>query len=276
MSGVIKEYDEIKCSPSDIKQKVIKKYKILREELGRGSYARVYKGVCRDDNIAVAIKIISLFRMKPELKTRMKLEADYIRKSAHENVIKLYDVYSDEKYLVLVLEYCQGRDLDKFIKENGPMDEVTSQKFMSQLLLCVDFLHAEGIVHRDLKPHNLLLTSENIDQAEIRVTDFGLARYFSEKNCLSKTICGSPFYMAPETLNEEVYNVQKVDIWSLGVILYQMLTGKMPFNGKNIKTLRENVNLKADVFVDLENVVSPSCLAFLKKLLNSPSIHLII
>jgi serine/threonine protein kinase len=170
------------------------------------------------------------------------------------------------------MEYCQYGDLQKF-QNKKPFSHKHIQNYMLQLRDALQYLRTRNIVHRDLKPQNILLTSP----IHIKITDFGLARYInietelhtpSEHEDLFSTFCGSPIYMSPELLNRQQYN-SKSDLWSLGVILYELITGVPPFIAKNIKQLANRVNTEK---INLDKIdrtlISDDCFDLLCNLLN--------
>ena len=127
----------------------------------------------------------------------------------------------------MILEYQENGDLSKFLNKK-PLKEMYAKKYLKQLADGLKYLLDNNILHRDLKPQNILLTDDYI----LKITDFGLARYYQQDNMIT-TICGSPLYMAPELLKNDKYNI-KSDIWSLGVIIYQMVMKNHPFKADNI------------------------------------------
>eukprot|EP00494_Astrolonche_serrata_P029592 UN29859 len=152
------------------------------------------------------------------------------------------------------MEYCSGGDLHSFIKKRGPLTEFVVQRFTRQVAQGLKFLRSKNLIHRDLKPQNLLLTEES-SQATIKIADFGFARYMAETS-LAETMCGSPLYMAPEILEMKKYDY-KCDYWSLGAIIFQMLTKRAPFNANNhIKLLHtiKSTRVKIPANLQISNV----------------------
>jgi len=151
----------------------------------------------------------------------------------HPNIIKLKEVYEDRKRLILVLEFMKGGELLQHIRRKKFYSEKEASSIIQKVIEAAAYLHKNGVVHRDLKPENLLFTSEE-DDAELKIADFGFARYIGEG--VLQTPCGSPAYVAPEIVNEEDYN-KAVDMWSIGVILYILLCGFPPFYHDNTEKI---------------------------------------
>ncbi len=182
-----------------------------------------------------------------EEETLLFKELALLRSLDHPNIIKLYEFYKDEKYFYILSEYCEEGELFKIIKkENRPFHEVTVAHLMKQLLSVVSYCHSGNIVNRDLRPENILVESiekrimdnDEIPLYNIRVSDFKSARSYKNSKKLNKKV-GNPYYIAPEVLKRK-YN-EKCDIWSCGIILYILLTGKPPFGGSTDKEVLEKV-----------------------------------
>ncbi|MCQ2819861.1 MAG: protein kinase, partial [archaeon] len=138
-----------------------------------------------------------------------------------------FNVIEDSKNFYILMEYCSKGELFDYIVENQKLSEDEASLFFYQLLNGVEHIHSKGVVHRDLKPENLLLTSNK----ELKIIDFGLSSIFDGKHLLT-TKCGSPSYAAPEIIKNQPYNGCKSDVWCLGIILYAMLCGYLPFEGE--------------------------------------------
>ena len=152
-----------------------------------------------------------------------------LRKLAHQNIITIYEIFEDQVQFYLVTELCSGGDLfdeiDKRAQSKRMFSESSAAYIMKEILLAINHCHSEKICHRDLKPENILLDSDN----RIKIIDFGTAESFEKENELQGLI-GTAYYIAPEVLKDKGHYDEKCDVWSLGVILYMLLTGLPPFN----------------------------------------------
>ena len=210
-------------------------YQFLNKTLGEGSYGFVKVAQRRQDNALRAIKIIPKKKIKrPELLTR---EIAIMKQIEHPNIVKLYETYEDQQYLYLPMEICEGGELFDKIIEMGRFSEQEGCMLFLQMISAISYLHSKEIVHRDLKPENFLFSRKNIE-SKLKLIDFGLAKSItSGKKMTTKT--GTCYYVSPEILAGP-YN-EKCDIWSLGVILFMMLSGYPPFDGDNDKDILESV-----------------------------------
>ncbi|ETV99388.1 ULK/ULK protein kinase [Aphanomyces invadans] len=221
------------------KQAVVGDY-VVTARIGSGSFAIVYKGYHKVTNVPVAVKAINKQKLNPKLLENLESEISIMRQINHPNIVKLYDIKKTEKHIYLMLEYCDGGDLQHFIKKqpNGVVSEDTARHFLRELADGLHVLWSLNLIHRDLKPQNLLL-SEASATASLKIADFGFARHL-ESTSLAETLCGSPLYMAPEILQFQKYD-SKADLWSVGTILYEMVVGRPPFNGANQVQLLHNI-----------------------------------
>uniref|UniRef100_A0A3P9P887 Serine/threonine-protein kinase BRSK2-like n=1 Tax=Poecilia reticulata TaxID=8081 RepID=A0A3P9P887_POERE len=174
----------------------------------------------------------------------------------HPHVLKLYDVYENNKYLYLVLEHVSGGELFDYLVKKGRLTPKEARKFFRQIISALDFCHSHSICHRDLKPENLLLDEKN----NIRIADFGMAS-LQVGDSLLETSCGSPHYACPEVIRGERYDGRRADVWSCGVILFALLVGALPFDHDNLRQLLEKV--KSGVF-HMPHFIPPDCQALLK------------
>tara|TARA_B100000427_G_scaffold320651_1_gene320244 strand:+ start:732 stop:2063 length:1332 start_codon:yes stop_codon:yes gene_type:complete len=213
-------------------------YIVEKKRIGRGSFSKIYKGWHKDKKHIVAIKKIEIDNIK-KLNSNIEREIDVMKKLRHPNILKLYDVIYDydNNNIYLIIEYCSKGDFNKFLNKR-PLKEKYAKKYIKQLADGLKYLLENNIMHRDLKPHNILLTDKN----ELKLSDFGFARYF-EQNSLVETLCGSPMYMAPEIMKYREYT-NKSDLWSVGIIMYETLTGRLPFNSKTFYNLLKDIDKK--------------------------------
>lgn len=266
--------------------KEVGEYIITDARIAKGAFAFIHKGKHKYTNKPVAIKEITVKNID-NLKTYVKRELEIHQTLNHPNIVKLYDIiiHKHENAIYLIMELCELGDLQHF-QNKRPFTEKYIQNYMLQLRDALKYLYDNNIVHRDLKPQNILLT----DPYTIKITDFGLARNtssnpnshttYSKHNHIARniseqdlfsTFCGSPIYMSPELLNRESYS-SKSDLWSVGVILYELITGNPPFLAKNIQTLVQKVNNEP---IDISKLyqtythISHDCLDLLSKLLNT-------
>lgn len=232
-------------------------------EFASGAFSKIYIGYNKYTKKKVAIKEIIIKNTKS--KKYIKREIELHKKLNHINIIKLFDIYNYNNRFYMILEFCKDGDLANFQKRRK-MNEIYIQNFIFQLTEGLKYLRKLKIAHRDLKPHNLL-----IDNNVLKISDFGLAKEYTSGNLdidLKQTYCGSPMYMSPEILNYNSYDT-KSDLWSIGIIIYEMLTGKPPFKAKNINELI--IMSKKEIIIPdyIKNNISISCLDLLNKLLNN-------
>lgn len=204
----------------------------LKEILGRGSYGIVRLAERKTDNEQFAVKIINQFRISSTKLSSIRDEAGIMSKIDHKNCIKLYEVYERGNHLYLVMELATGGEL----LERRMESEVEVAALIRSLASALSYLHSHGIVHRDLKPRNIMYASKS-PSAEIKIADFGLA--FRGEGWITD-FCGTPQYVSPEVLEKQPYS-QSCDMWSLGVILYLLLCGFLPFYAKNRQRLVANI-----------------------------------
>ena len=236
----------------------------IKGNLGKGKFGQVKLGIHKESGKQVAIKIINKKYVEDMEFEQIKSEIDILKIAKHPNIIKLYDVFENEKYIYIIMEYCPGGDLFSYIeKRDFKIKEERAAEIIHKLCTAVYFLHQYGIVHRDLKPENILMMDQT-DTADIRLVDFGLGKMLGpgEK-------CDEPFgtfsYVAPEVLQEKPYDF-KVDLFAIGIITYLLVAGFLPFDDEDSekeiarqtvydptpfpKKIWDNISQEAKMFVD--------------------------
>ena len=210
----------------------------IKDIIGIGTFGEVKLGINKRTNENVAIKIIDKDKMTKFCNIkRIKREFDIIQSLDHLNIIKTHSINEDTKKYYIVMEYCEKGELFNYIVKNKRLKENEASFFFYQIINGVEYLHNKNIVHRDMKPENLLLNQNNI----IKIIDFGLSNYYDDGNLLS-TLCGSPFYSSPELINGQKYDGFSVDIWSIGISLYAMIYGYLPFRDRNKNVLFKQIS----------------------------------
>jgi len=264
----------------------------LNNPIGIGGYSVVYYGRCIDDelinkynlhktkfienklyNNIVAVKKILVRDSSTRVKKAIFDEVSIMRgiiTNPHPNIVTCYDIIDDIDTIYIIMEYCENGDLGHIIGK--PMKEETVKYYFKQLINGIKYMNENQIIHRDIKPKNILLTDEN---RTLKICDFGLAK---NKSGLSRvnTICGSPLYMAPEMFYDKSYD-ETVDIWSVGIILYEMLYGINPFHKIKDKHELEQfmINSTDEIKIPPKQTknkdVSEQCLSLLRDLLQKTS-----
>ncbi|KAG8988763.1 Serine/threonine-protein kinase [Tulasnella sp. 427] len=243
---------------------------ILTAEIGKGSFATVYKGFHSTTRKAVAIKTVSRSILTHKLLENLESEIAILKALRHKNITELTDIVKARAHIYLVMEFCSGGDLSKYIRhrgriegleytpypgaaqqywphpKSGGLDPNVVRCFIGQLASAMKFLRDRNLIHRDIKPQNLLLEPSTPADAPIpigvpvlKVADFGFARSLPNA-ALAETLCGSPLYMAPEILRYEKYDA-KADLWSIGAVIYEISVGKPPFRAQNHMELLKKI-----------------------------------
>jgi len=208
----------------------------LEKTLGKGQTGLVKLGVHHKTGKRVAIKIVNREKLNESVLMKVEREITIMKLIEHPNVLRLYDVYENKKYLYLILEHVSGGELFDYLVKKSRLTIKEARKFFKQIISALDFCHSHLICHRDLKPENLLLD----DKLNIKIADFGMASLQVDGSML-ETSCGSPHYACPEVIRGEKYDGRKADVWSCGVILYALLVGALPFDDDNLKQLLEKI-----------------------------------
>uniref|UniRef100_A0A7N8XU91 Serine/threonine-protein kinase BRSK2-like n=1 Tax=Mastacembelus armatus TaxID=205130 RepID=A0A7N8XU91_9TELE len=228
----------------------------LEKTLGKGQTGLVKLGIHCITGQKVAIKIVNREKLSESVLMKVEREIAILKLIEHPHVLKLYDVYENNKYLYLVLEHVSGGELFDYLVKKGRLTPKEARKFFRQIISALDFCHSHSICHRDLKPENLLLDEKN----NIRIADFGMAS-LQVGDSLLETSCGSPHYACPEVIRGEKYDGRRADVWSCGVILFALLVGALPFDHDNLRQLLEKV--KSGVF-HMPHFIPPDCQSLLK------------
>ena len=198
---------------------------VLGRDLGKGTFGEVMVGTHSLTGEKVAIKVLEKDKIVDVHDVeRVAREIHILKIVRHPTIVQLYEIIETDKELYLIMEYARGGELFEYIVNRKRVREKDAAKFLHQILSGVEYLHNLGICHRDLKPENLLMDDFN----NIKIVDFGLSNTFKDGVALT-TACGSPCYAAPEMVAGQKYNGVKADMWSVGVIIYAMVCGFLPF-----------------------------------------------
>uniref|UniRef100_F6W0L0 non-specific serine/threonine protein kinase n=1 Tax=Monodelphis domestica TaxID=13616 RepID=F6W0L0_MONDO len=208
----------------------------IERTLGKGNFAVVKLARHRVTKTQVAIKIIDKARLDPSNLEKIYREVQIMKLLNHPHIIKLYQVMETKDMLYIVTEFAKNGEMFDYLTSNGHLSENEARKKFWQILSAVEYCHSHHIVHRDLKTENLLLDAS----MNIKLADFGFGNFYKSGEPLS-TWCGSPPYAAPEVFEGKEYEGPHLDIWSLGVVLYVLVCGSLPFDGPNLPTLRQRV-----------------------------------
>lgn len=237
---------------------------ILTEKLGSGTYATVYKAYRKDGPRAVAaIKCVLKSSLNKASTENLLTEIELLKKLNHENIVELKDFQWDDNYIYLIMEYSSGGDLSNFIKSKRCMPEHVVRKFLRQIVAAMKYLHEHNVAHMDLKPQNILCTSA--EMPVLKIADFGFAKHMFQGDRLH-ALRGSPLYMAPEIICKGQYDA-RVDLWSIGVILYECLFGRPPYASRSFKELEEKIWDPKPVELPYGVNVSDKCRDLLLRLL---------
>ncbi|XP_069046795.1 serine/threonine-protein kinase ULK3 isoform X2 [Lepisosteus oculatus] len=235
---------------------------ILTERLGSGTYAAVYKAYRKKDSReVVAVKVVGKKSLNKASTENLLTEIEILKTVRHPHIVQLKDFQWDSENIYLIMEWCSGGDLSRFIRSRHMLPERVARRFLQQLACALQFLHERNISHLDLKPQNILLSG-----SVLKLADFGFAQYMSpwdEKHVLR----GSPLYMAPEMVCRRQYDA-RVDLWSVGVILYEALFGRPPFASRSYTELEEKIRSDWPIELPPGARVSRDCRDLLLRLLD--------
>ncbi|XP_053513824.1 serine/threonine-protein kinase SIK1 isoform X2 [Artibeus jamaicensis] len=234
---IMSEFSEAPAGVSQGQQKPLRVgFYDIERTLGKGNFAVVKLARHRVTKTQVAIKIIDKTRLDSSNLEKIYREVQIMKLLNHPHIIKLYQVMETKDMLYIVTEFAKNGEMFDYLTSNGHLSESEARKKFWQILSAVEYCHSRHIVHRDLKTENLLLDG-NMD---IKLADFGFGNFYKSGEPLS-TWCGSPPYAAPEVFEGKEYEGPQLDIWSLGVVLYVLVCGSLPFDGPNLPALRQRV-----------------------------------
>ncbi|KAJ1535020.1 Serine/threonine-protein kinase par-1, partial [Cladochytrium tenue] len=234
-------------------------YYELGKAVGEGNFAKVRVATHALTGERVAVKIIDKARLDKSTAAKLFREVRIMKMLNHPHIIRLYEVIDTPADLYLVMEYVPGGEVFDFLVTHGRMKERDARRLFRQVVAAVSYCHALHVIHRDLKAENLLLDAN----LNVKVADFGFSNQFSPGQRLA-TWCGSPPYAAPELFQGKEYTGPEVDVWSLGVVLYVLVCGALPFDGSTLPKLRARV-LAGKYKVPF--YMSPDCERLIKKML---------
>ncbi|KFV73370.1 Maternal embryonic leucine zipper kinase [Struthio camelus australis] len=221
---------------TDNYEEILKYYK-LYETIGTGGFAKVKLAQHLLTGEKVAIKIMDKLALGDDL-PRVKIEIDAMKSLSHQHICQLYHVIETSKKIFMVLEYCPGGELFDYIISKDRLSEEEARVFFRQIVSAIAYVHSQGYAHRDLKPENLLIDDEH----NLKLTDFGLcAKPKGGLDYHLNTCCGSPAYAAPELIQGKAYIGSEADIWSMGVLLYALLCGFLPFDDDNVMAVYRKI-----------------------------------
>lgn len=204
------------------------RYEIL-DIIGVGGMAVVYKAMCHRLNRLVAIKILKdEYLQDPELRQRFQAESQAVAKLSHANIVNVYDVSTQGDLDYIVMELIDGITLKKHLQQLGVLSWREAIHFATQIAKALEHAHSRGVIHRDIKPHNIMLLRDG----SVKVADFGIARMVAAQNTLTREALGSVHYISPEQAKGARVD-NRADLYSLGVVMYEMLTGELPFQGES-------------------------------------------
>ncbi|XP_017100263.2 uncharacterized protein Nuak isoform X3 [Drosophila bipectinata] len=219
------------------RKKLRQRFDIIKK-LGQGTYGKVQLGINKETGQEVAIKTIKKCKIEAEADlVRIRREVQIMSSVQHPNIIHIYEVFENREKMVLVMEFAAGGELYDYLSERKVLSEEEARRIFRQVATAVYYCHKHKICHRDLKLENILLD----EKGNAKIADFGLSNVFDAGRLLA-TFCGSPLYASPEIVEGTPYQGPEVDCWSLGVLLYTLVYGSMPFDGSNFKRLVKQIS----------------------------------
>ena len=240
----------------------------VKEKLGNGKFGLVKLGINKQTKEKVAIKIMNKKKMDSSDIELMRTEIEILKICQHPNIIRLYDIFENIDYIYIIMEYCPGGDLFSYLeKRKFKIPEDRAVVIMKKMCDAVFYFQSYfGVIHRDLKPENVLMTSDGED-GDIRILDFGLSKITTPNEKCTEPY-GTLAYCAPEIILDEPYN-KEVDMWSLGVMTYLMVSGRLPFNHEDENKIARQIAFDQPDFIKNSawKTISYECIDFIKKLL---------
>ncbi|XP_052869802.1 uncharacterized protein LOC128275365 [Anopheles cruzii] len=219
------------------RKKLRQRFDIIKK-LGQGTYGKVQLGINKETGQEVAIKTIKKSKIETEADLiRIRREVQIMSSVQHPNIIHIYEVFENREKMVLVMEFAAGGELYDYLSERKVLAEEEARRIFRQVSTAIYYCHKHKICHRDLKLENILLD----ENGNAKIADFGLSNVFDDQRLLA-TFCGSPLYASPEIVKGTPYQGPEVDCWSLGVLLYTLVYGAMPFDGANFKRLVKQIS----------------------------------
>ncbi|KAH9583202.1 Serine/threonine-protein kinase ulk3, variant 2 [Schistosoma haematobium] len=237
---------------------------VISQLLGRGTYGQVYMGRKSGSSKLVAIKCIMKLKLSNQARDNLVSEISILKALEHPHIVRMLDFTWDASFVYIIMEFCGGGDLSRFLRLKRRLDELLVQRFLQQLALALQYLKSKNIVHMDLKPQNILLTS--INNPSLKLADFGFAQCIKE-TAKKNEVRGTLLYMAPEIFCEGFYH-PSCDLWSIGIILYECLFGTTPYGQITIEKLKEKlVAMDEEIKLPSTNEISKPCAALIHGLL---------
>ncbi|CAH8559957.1 unnamed protein product [Schistosoma intercalatum] len=237
---------------------------VISQLLGRGTYGQVYMGRKSGSSKLVAIKCIMKLKLSNQARDNLVSEISILKALEHPHIVRMLDFTWDASFVYIIMEFCGGGDLSRYLRLKRRLDELLVQRFLQQLALALQYLKSKNIVHMDLKPQNILLTS--INNPSLKLADFGFAQCIKE-TAKKNEVRGTLLYMAPEIFCEGFYH-PSCDLWSIGIILYECLFGTTPYGQITIEKLKEKlVAVDEQIKLPSTNEISKPCAALIHGLL---------